>query len=227
MPAGGPQGCAEIVERHLYWRYNASKPFDESEQQNLYNCTQSAADGIVLSKRVARAPSPEQRMLASLAGFAGRQRGTKAAPERDHAMYINYAWYVARRPKARKVIIWTAAVHATRRQGLLPDRPLGAWLAERYGNRFAAIGFTAFAGMSSRAGGPPQPLEKAPTGSLEARFAQAGGDEWTFLSSSKLRMIGKVPARLFDKFTEADWSAYFDGVMLVRQEAAPTFGGQR
>jgi erythromycin esterase-like protein len=219
--AGGPKGCGEIVERHLYWRYNASKPFDESEQQKLYNCTRSAADGAEISTRMARAPSPEQRMLASLAGYAGRQRGIKAAPERDHAMYINYEWYAARRPMARKVIIWTATVHAARRQGSLTMRPLGAWLAERHGNRFAAIGFTAFSGMSSQAGGPPKPLEKAPTGSLEARFAQV--DEWTFLNSQKLRKIGKVSARLFDKSIDADWSTYFDGVMVVRDEVAPTF----
>ncbi len=226
IPAGGPKGCSEIVERHLYWRYNAVKPFDESEKLNLYNCTRSAADGVVLSKRTARQPSTQLRMLASLAGYVGRQRGTSAAPDRDYAMYINYAWYDARRPKARKVIIWTATVHAARRQGVLPVRPLGAWLAERYGSRYAAIGFSALSGMSSVAGRRARPLEEAPSGSLEARVAQAG-DEWTFLNSSKLRKIGKVSSRLFGKFTEAEWSDYFDAVLIVRQEAAPTFEPQR
>jgi erythromycin esterase-like protein len=221
MPAGGPKGCAEIVERHLYWRYDASKPFDEREQLSLYNCTRSAADRVV-SPRMAQKPSPEKRMLASFAGYAARQQGTGAASDRDHSMYINYAWYEGRRRKPPKVIIWTATVHAARRQGVLPKRPLGDWLARRHGSRFGAIGFTAFSGMSSMAGRPPQPLQEAPPGSLESLSLKAR-DGWTFLDSSKLRKIGAVPARLMGKFTEADWSMYFDAVLVVQHEVAPTF----
>jgi hypothetical protein len=69
---------------------------------------------------------------------------------------------------------------------------------------------------------PRKPLPEAPPGSLEALAIQ-GSAPWVFLDASALRRIGHAPSRLLGSFTEADWSAYFDGVVVIREEVAPLF----
>ena len=35
--------------------------------------------------------------------------------------------------------------------------------------------------------------------------------------------LGSVPSRLFGRVTTTDWSTAFDGVLMIRDEVAPTF----
>jgi erythromycin esterase-like protein len=137
-------------------------------------------------------------------------------------MSRNALWHIARMPAGSKVIIWTSTVHAVRERGGLPQQPLGARLAARWDERLATIGFTAYAGWSSTAGQPSTPLPETPPGSLEAR-ATEGGVPWAFLDAPTLDGIGHAPSRLLRSLTEADWSTYFDGVVVIREEVAPVF----
>jgi erythromycin esterase-like protein len=161
-------------------------------------------------------------MLESFAGYVDRQRGAPAPLDRDEAMYRNAQWYIGRMPAGSKVIIWTATVHAARTRGVLSQQPLGARLAAQWEGRLAAIGFTAYAGWSSMAGQPSKRLPEAPRGSLEAG-AITGNVPWAFLNASALRTIGDAPSRLLGGFNTADWSTYFDGVVVIREEVAPVF----
>ena len=101
----------------------------------------------------------------------------------------------------------------------------------RFGDRLAVIGFTALQGQWSRAGQPSQPLAPLPPNALEARALAAGaaGDAagCAYLDRAALRSIGSVPSRLFGKTTTTDWSTAFDGVLVIRDEAAPTFESRR
>lgn len=224
LPAQSALECEQAVARNLYWHYNASYPFDEKEKLRLQRCARGAADALAARRRGHRI-TPEQIMLENFATFADRQRSGADVPERDEAMSRNVQGYIERMPAGSKVIVWTATVHAARQQGKLPWLPIGARLSERWGNRMAAIGFTAFAGQSSRAGEPSQPLPEAPPGSLEARSA-ATDDTWVLLDSAALRRLGNVQSRLLGElgeFTSADWAAYFDAVLVIRQESAPMF----
>jgi erythromycin esterase-like protein len=221
FPPPGAAECEQAVARHLYWRYDAATPFDEPEQIRLQRCVRGAADALAATAEGGRR-APEQVMLENLANYVDRQRRDPASRDRDEAMYRNVLWYIERMPAAAKVIIWTATVHASREQGSLPVQPLGARLAARWGQGLASIGFTAFSGWSSMAGRPPRPLPEAPIGSLEAR-ATEGSVPWVFLNGSALRAIGRAPSRLLGRFTEADWSACFDGVVVIRDEVAPVF----
>jgi erythromycin esterase-like protein len=85
----------------------------------------------------------------------------------------------------------------------------------------AAIGFTTWRGQSSMAGGAVKPIPEAPAGSLEALTTSAGSG-WVFLDAAALRKSGNVPSRVLGRFLSADWSAYFDGVVVIRDEVAPT-----
>ena len=105
-------------------------------------------------------------------------------------------------------------------RGALAEVPLGARLVERWGDRVGAVGFTAYGGYTSRAARPPAPITEAPAVSLEATTS---GTAWALLDAGKLRAIGRVPSRLLGSFAAETWSDFFDVVVVIRQEVAPTF----
>jgi erythromycin esterase-like protein len=123
-------------------------------------------------------------------------------------------------------------VHAARAPGANPVlgvQPIGTRVAGRWGDRLAAIGFTALRGEWSRAREPIKQLAPLPPEALEARALAAAGDGagWAYLDRAALRSLGTAPSRLFGPVTTADWSAAFDGVVVIRDEAAPTFEQRR
>jgi erythromycin esterase-like protein len=136
-------------------------------------------------------------------------------------MYRNLLWYLERLPANSRVVVWTSTVHAARQRGSLPEMPLGARTVERWGDEVRAVGFTAYAGQTSRAGRPASPIPVAPPGSLEALATTESA--WTLLDSDELRSMGPVRSRLLGQFVSETWSDFFDAVVVVRQEIAPTF----
>ncbi len=221
MAAASPEGaateCRDTVSRHMGWTYDAKNPYDEREQLRLQQCAKNAADAAAANRSLDAA---HRVMLESFARYADRQRpGVKSG--RDESMYRNLVWYLERIPANSRVVIWTATVHAARRRGSLSEVPLGARVVERWGDRVGAVGFTAYAGHTSRAGQLASPIPDAPPESLEATATRDSA--WALLDSEKLRAIGRVPSRLFGKFGSETWSDYFDAVVVIRQEVAPTF----
>jgi erythromycin esterase-like protein len=209
--------CRQTVSRHVGWTYDAKNPFDEREQLRLQQCARNAADTAAANRSLDAA---DRVMLESFARYADRQRvGVTAG--RDESMYRNLVWYLERLPANSRVVIWTATVHAARQRGSLSEVPLGARVVERWGDRVGTVGFTAYAGYTSRAGRPASPISDAPPESLEATATSESA--WALLDSEKLRAIGRVPSRLLGKFVSETWSDYFDAVVVIRQEVAPTF----
>ena len=210
--------CRQAVSRNVFYTYDARTPFDEREQQRLQQCARNAADAAAANKS---SDAADRVMLESFARYVDRQRAGVTSMSRDESMYRNLAWYVERLPANSKVVVWTATVHAARQQGSLADMPLGARAVERWGDRVGAIGFTAYSGFTSRAARPATPIPDAPPESLEATATTKS--EWALLDSEKLRAAGKVASRLLGKFSSETWSDCFDAVVVIRQEAAPTF----
>jgi len=209
--------CRQAVERHVSWTYDAGHPFGERAQRTLQQCARRAASAEPAS---ASLDAADHVMLESFARYADRlQEGT--ASGRDESMYRNLLWYLDRLPAGSRVVVWTATVHAARQRGALPEMPLGARVAERWGDRVGIVGFTASAGYTSRAGRPASPLADAPPESLEATATRDSA--WALVTSERLRTMGAVSSRLFGKFITATWSDYFDEVVVIRQEIAPTF----
>jgi erythromycin esterase-like protein len=209
--------CRQAVTRNVGWTYDAGNPFDEREQLRLQQCARHAADAAAAHRSFDAA---DRVMLESFARYADRQR-VGPASSRDESMYRNLVWYVERLPAGSRVVIWTATVHAARQRGARSEVPLGARVVERWGDRVGAVGFTAYAGYTSRAGRPASPIADAPPGSLEATATSTSA--WALLDSEKLRAIGRVSSRLFGQFVSETWSDYFDAVVVIRQEVAPTF----
>jgi len=244
-PPARADECREAVARYLGWSYTPTLPYDSTERARLADCARLAADRAPAARTSAAPPAEPQTsnevMLDNLASYFARergaaQRGATAPLDRDLVMARNLAWWSARLPRDARIVVWTATTHAARAPGAQPVLPLGvppmgARLAERWGDRLAVIGFTALRGQWSRAGQPSQPLAPLPPNALEAR-ALAGGSAgdtagWGYLDRATLRSLGSVPSRLFGKITTSDWSAAFDGVLVIRDEAAPTFEPRR
>jgi erythromycin esterase-like protein len=209
--------CRHTVSRHVGWTYDANNPFDEREQLRLQQCAGNAAGAAAANRSHDAA---DRVMLESFARYADRQR-PGVTSGRDESMYRNLVWYLDRLPANSRVVIWTATVHAARQRGSRSEVPLGARVVERWGDRVATVGFTAYAGYTSMAGRPPSPISDAPPDSLEATATREAA--WALLDSENLRAIGRVPSRLLGKFVSETWSDYFDAVVVIRQEAAPTF----
>ena len=199
--------CKAPVRRNLEWTYNDAQPFDASERQRLRSCAGSAASNNV--------------MLRNLKTYVDRQVDPRGARTRDEVMHDNLQWYLSHMPARSKVIVWTATVHAARKQGDLADKPFGAFVADRYGQRVASVGFTALGGQTSMAGRPAQRLPDLPQRSLEASVS--GGLAWVFLDGDQLARLGSLPSRVLGRTREANWREYFDAVVVVRDEVAPVF----
>jgi erythromycin esterase-like protein len=221
VPVQRAPECQQAIVRNLYWRYDDEHPFDEAERVRLQQCARLAADALA-TQTGPDVSTPEQVMAENLANLYDRQRNVPEARDRDEMMYRNFRWQSERMPEDSKFIVWTATVHAARQQGEREHKPLGTWLSEQWGDRLAVIGFSAFAGESSMAGMPSKPIPEAPPGSLEA-LATESDTAWVYLDASALRKMGVVPSRLFGRITSADWSLYFDGVLVIREEDAPVF----
>jgi erythromycin esterase-like protein len=209
--------CRGTVNRHLGWAYDARNPNDEREQLRLQRCARDAADAAAGNRSTDAA---DRVMLESFARYAGRQRAGPASG-RDESMYRNLAWHIERMPAKSRVVVWTATVHAARQRGPLAEEPLGARAVDRWGDRVGSIGFTTYAGHTSRAGRPASPIPDAPPESLEAKATSESA--WALLDSRKLRNMGRVSSRLLGKYASETWSDYFDAVVVIRQEIAPTF----
>ena len=200
--------CKEHVIRHVNWTYNETHRFDASEKQRLQACVRAAA-------------ASGNKLLANFQTYIDRQVEPTNARTRDDVMHENVRWHLSRLPRGSKVVVWTATVHAARKQGELSYKPLGAWLVES-GQRVASIGFTALAGESSMAGRPASKLPDLPDTSLEAR-SMTGDVAWKLLDRSALVQLGPAPSRLLGKIATAIWQEYFDAVIVIRKEAAPVF----
>ena len=221
VPRAKAEECSRAVERNLFWRYDETHPFDGAERNRLRDCARQAADALA-GRTGSGADLRALAMAENLAGLYARQAKDPGAPERDAAMSRNVGWYLENLPEGAKVVVWTSTVHAARKRGARPYVPLGARLADEHGEELAAIGFTAFAGESSMAGMAKKALPEMPPGSLEARAIERGEDR-IYLDAATLEGLGEVPSRLFGDSIRADWSSFFDGVVVIREETAPVF----
>jgi erythromycin esterase-like protein len=215
----------------MNWTYADAQPYDEPEKARLADCARLAANASS-----AKAAAADRVMLDDIATYFERERGAAGAGtakvmDRDEAMARHVAWWMSQLPPASKLVVWTATTHAARGGGAESTQPLGvmsmgARLAAQFGDRVAAIGFTALRGEWARAGRPAQTLAALPADSLEARALAAengAATPWAFLDQAALSSIAAAPSRLFGKVMTANWADAFDAVVVIRDEVAPVF----
>ncbi len=165
------------------------------------------------------------RML--LTGDMQKPEGGPGLNARDLQMATNLAWLLASDPDL-KLIVWGATSHLSRRRDLLEVRtaadmvPCGEHL-RRMGVDAYLLGVTAAGGEYGNAlvGTTPSALPPAPTGSLEALWAETGCEQ-AFLD---FRGDAPLPDWLTEEVTvramgHADvrggWTRALDGLVFVR-----------
>lgn len=212
--------CVADIERNLYWRYDESHPYDQNIPQQLLKCTHHAMQTLK-SNQHKQQPPLDWQFLSNLANLYARQSNQTKALDRDAMMFNNWHWQNQSTPS--KSIIWTATVHAAKKQGPLKHKPLGQWLDSKLGNQVASVGFTTYSGESLMAGTVANTFDPAPQGSLEFWATKEFDQPFHHLNPNQLAQMGTRPARLFGSFHATDWYTFFDHVIVIRKETAPTF----
>lgn len=217
--------CRTEIERHNGWRYDDAQPFDDAAQRRLRACS-DAIGAAIASKSI----DPASDIAAMAAAYA---RYLDMALDgdgdmRDLGMFEALQWHRARWPKGTKLVVWCATVHAAKRlDGVAPEmRPLGAHVHAAYGDRAAAIGFTARSGTFGNPGasGAPNVLTPAAPHALEAVAFGDGDAELRYVDRKRLRKLGTIAARPINYRTThaAPWVGMLDGIMVLREERAAT-----
>ncbi|MFS8137238.1 MAG: erythromycin esterase family protein [Thermomonas sp.] len=216
--------CERTLQRHDAWAYDDAHPFDAAALLGLRACI-----GDVRQRLASTGQGATPDLSAMAASYAAYLQFADGDPGglRDRAMYDNVVWIRAHWPKGTRIVIWCASAHAAKTlEGVRPAiRPLGSYIHEAFGDRAAAIGFSALGGSYGNVGGraPAHVLDSAVSGSLEARaFAGDGAKPWRFLDREQLHAMGEVSARALD-YSESqvlDWSHVVDGMIVLRTETA-------
>jgi erythromycin esterase-like protein len=219
--------CVEAMTRHNGWTYDDAHPFDNAAFQTLEQCLRKIAAAPALhsgpaSVRLSAMASSYRAYLESI-NPSGADEGA-----RDKGMHQNLAWIVSQWPKDRKLVVWTASVHASKRPVNGAALPFGNYVRRAYGDQAYALGFSAIGGTYGTIGGHGaiHDLAPPPSGSLET-FAFTPDDDQRnirFLSSAALRQLGTVPGRAFGygAFQALRWSDYLDGILVLKTETAAT-----
>lgn len=216
--------CAQIIGRHNRWEYDETHAFDDTALHQLERCLtdiDSALDALG-----PKAPAAIRDMAGSYASYIEFANGDGHGL-RDQAMFENLQRIQKRWPQDTRVLVWTASVHAAKSlDGVSQDtRPFGSYVHEAFGERAAAIGFSALSGSYGHVGGrgTSRALPAATQDSLEVRaFAATGKSGVRFLDHTQLQAMGKIPAHAFTYGTQhkLDWSQALDGMIVLREETA-------
>lgn len=211
--------CEEEFARLTNYRYNDSISYDAATRARLRSCV-TDVQGALAQRMQSPAVLQAGVMARNLLRYFEMSDGD-AFNVRDRAMYENLHWYLEGLAKDAKVIVWCATVHAAKRAiGSGSNMPLGAMVSAEYGDRAAAIGFSALGGSFGRPGRPETVLESVAAGSLEARAMTGFAGASRYVDREALRGYGTVVGRAINyrKPESADWSTVLDGVVVLREE---------
>jgi erythromycin esterase-like protein len=208
--------CRETFDRHNGWRYDDAHPLDAAEQARLRACSDAVRAAV---------PATDDALAAMSAAYARYldMAMTGDGDPRYLGMFELLQWHRARWPRGTKLVVWCATVHAAKRlDGIAPPmRPLGAHVHAAFGDRAAAVGFTALAGAFGNPGaaGSPNPLPPVDAASLEARTL-ADGAGLRYLDRRALKRLGTIAARPINyrRVHAAPWVEVLDALIVLREE---------
>lgn len=218
LPGDRRKTCRYEIDRLSNWRYEGEHDYDDAVRARLLAC----ADDI--QRAASRRSDAAASRVAQMAVNLRRYVDMRASPfnVRDQTMYDNLVWLRARLPRAAKVVVWCATVHASKAE--IPGRPgavpMGIHVQRTFGDRAAAIGFSALGGAYAPMGSAEVTLPPAASGALERRAFEASGADLRYLDRRALAAFGSIEARPLDYAhpAAADWAERLDGVLVLREE---------
>lgn len=224
--------CVAILRRHTEWQYAADAPYGPEDKARLLGCLH-AIDARLRGSKPPQDNAPA--MIASLERLfdrdfaqvpSGLDETTFGMNARDRSMYANFHWLLSQAGAHRKVIVWTATVHAAKDLATVPGSEhrisFGSFVHRDFAGDAFALGFSAESGTYAMVGQPAQPLSPAPENSLERRSLAASNDDPVYLSQDALKAAGRIPARaLGANFASAEWNVVLDGLVIFRTDHPP------
>jgi erythromycin esterase-like protein len=222
--------CQAELARYTAWEFDEATPYSPVIRDRLLACLTDI--GVAISRRGSAPGAAEHvAMVAALARLLERsftEDAGAAFDARDRSMFLSFQWLASRLPPRSKIIVWCATIHAAKDLSGLPRIgarvPLGAHVHRAYGDRAAAIGFSAHAGGYARIRKPPTELPIAPADSLEGQVFAQPGEDLRYVDREQLARLGTITARPVEyAFTAASWSQVLDGLVVFRRERPPQF----
>ena len=221
--------CSAEVRRHARWDYDDASPFDDAAQQRLRACIEAMRAAVGTdAARGAPAIRPETaRSIVALSQYMA-MAGDGDADVRDRAMFDNLMWYRDRWPRGTRILVWCATVHAAKTLSGVTgyQHPLGEAVHARFGDRAAALGFTALTGAFGPpvSGATPIALTPLPPAALEAKALSDADAGLRYLDRRRLAKAGTIPARAisYRRAHALPWSQVLDGMIVLREERPAT-----
>lgn len=230
--------CTAAFRKHLLWQYTDEAPYGPADKKNLLDCLDESQ--MKLASRREKTGTAEQSrvMVESLQrdlarnftedDFTKEDQVLKWMNDRDRSMYLNYTWLGGRLPAHSKIIVWAATVHTAKDlpgiAGFEGRIPLGSYIHREEKGKAFSLGFSAYSGEYAFTHRPVKHLSDAPASSLEARVFAHIDSNTVYLSSQQLREYGSCAARVLGiGFNTAPWDQILDGLIVFRQERAPTW----
>jgi erythromycin esterase-like protein len=216
--------CAARLTRHTTWAYDESSPYTQEANEAILACLKQVQDALASEARSEQA-TEHLAMASSLYRWISRDFGLDPRASfgaRDSSMFESFQWHRERLGPAAKTIVWCSTIHAAKTlEGLEKYRgidPLGRRIHERYGERAASIGFSAYSGASQPRGRPLRELSIAPPESLEGQVL-APEQELRYLNADELGELGTIVARpIGHELYRAGWHEILDGLVVFRRE---------
>ncbi|WAS95763.1 erythromycin esterase family protein [Nannocystis punicea] len=224
LPGARRDECGARIARHVQWTYDEAHPHSAESQATLQSCLEEIQAAVAKE-----APSPKTSEDLAMARNLSRWVARDFVAERqaifntrDRSMFDNFQWQRQRSGDRGKAIVWCATIHAAKGldevEAYRGFSPLGRYIHQQYGERAAAIGFSAWSGASRRRGRPIRELSIAPPESLEGRVL-AAEQPLRYLDAEQLRALGSVDARpMGHEFHRAAWHEVLDGLVVLRRE---------
>jgi len=216
--------CAATLTRHTTWGYDESSPYTAESNEAILACLKAVQDALA-SKAGSEQAAEQLAMAKSLHRWVSRDFGLSGLAgfaARDSSMFENFQWHRERLAPKAKTIVWCSTVHAAKTlDGIEKYRgvePLGQLIHEHYGERAAAIGFSAQSGATQPRGRPGRTLDIAPPESLEGQ-ALGPERELRYLNAEELAGLGTIAARpIGHEPYRAEWDGILDGLVVLRRE---------
>lgn len=216
--------CEATLARHATWGYDDEHPYTQEANATLLACVEAVQEALASEPR--SEPASEHLAMADglhrLLSRDFRLEGVALTDARDSSMFESLQWHRERLGPRAKSIVWCSTIHAAKTvEGLERYRgltTLGQRIHEHYGERAAAIGFTAQSGASQPRGRPERELVAAPPESLEGRVL-APEQQLRYLDADELAELGAIDARpIGHELQRARWNEVLDGLVVLRRE---------
>jgi erythromycin esterase-like protein len=230
LPQQQRQACSIALHKRIYNDYSEASPYSKSDRAQIETCLSEMHLANAAKKTTDREGRRErQEMLSAAQRWIRRDFSSDAEymVSRDRSMFQDFGWLLRQQPMRHKVIIWAATVHIAK-QGdpAWADHTgtnFGSFVHQKYGSRAFSLGFSGFTGSYREPGHGVREMPPAPLDSVEAQACHGNNSEAIYVSSAQLAATGTVPGAFFrHSYQTLPWSAFLDGVVVFREEHAPS-----